>query len=59
MRARSYGRLGAIVSRRLRSSPLDSGLGSHAFQQSVVFPMGKHVRNANGFPKLIDREHNN
>jgi hypothetical protein len=37
-----YGRLGAIVSRSLRSGPLDSGLGSHASQQSQVFPKGKH-----------------
>jgi hypothetical protein len=37
-----YGRWGAILSRRLRSGPLDSGLGSYAFQQSEVFPKGKH-----------------
>jgi hypothetical protein len=37
-----YGRLGAIVSRRLRSGALDSGLGSHALQQPEVFPEGKH-----------------
>jgi len=32
--ARQYGRLGAVASRHLRSTRLDSDLGSHALQRS-------------------------